>query len=168
MKRQVLVMGAMGFLLFVGTFNWTGCTPKKDLVTQEEAPVEEEVAEEAPREKPAFIQAIEAQVAGKEHLPAEEVFEDIQILKGMPAGRLLPIMRMAFNNSLGVRCDHCHEFNNWSANTKPAKAAAREMWVMTQRINRELLPAIENIESAQPVVNCTTCHRGQIKPATSL
>ncbi|MEX1993094.1 MAG: hypothetical protein WD929_00415 [Steroidobacteraceae bacterium] len=27
---------------------------------------------------------------------------------------------------------------------------------------------IEGIESEQPVINCTTCHRGQKKPAISL
>ena len=116
----------------------------------------------------AEMAKLQERVKGREQDPAEEVFDNIQMLKGMPAGRIIPIMRMAFNRSLGVQCDHCHTPGQWDSDTKSAKQVTRDMWAMVGKINRELLPGIENLQSDQPVVNCTTCHRGDIKPAISL
>ncbi|MCB0561511.1 MAG: c-type cytochrome [Lewinellaceae bacterium] len=171
MKRQLLVMGTLCSILFLGTFNWSSCTAKKEAVTAtapatESAPAEK--AAEEPPSVPPFIAAIQEKIKGKENLPAEEVFENIQILKGIPAGRVLPIMRMGFSQSLGVKCSHCHEFGDWASESKPAKQVARDMWVMTGKINQELLKEIPNLQSEQPAVNCTTCHRGEVKPATNM
>ena len=108
MKKQFLVMGALCSILFLGTFNWSSCTAKKTAtVTTPEPAMEEKVAEEPPS-VPPFIAAIQEKIKGKENLPAEEVFENTQILKGMPAGRVLPIMRMGFSQSLGVACVEHH------------------------------------------------------------
>ena len=38
---------------------------------------------------------------------------------------------------------------------------------MVREINAKL-GTIEGLDSEKPVVNCTTCHRGQIKPALDL
>jgi hypothetical protein len=35
-------------------------------------------------------------------------------------------------------------------------------------LNREILPAIPNLKGPQPIVNCTTCHRGNTKPALNM
>jgi hypothetical protein len=48
------------------------------------------------------------------------------------------------------------------------KQIARDMWAMMTAINQEYLSKIKNLKSERPVVNCTTCHRGQAKPATEL
>lgn len=111
---------------------------------------------------------LRAQIKGKENLPADSVFQNIKLLKKMPAGRLLAIMEVAFSNSLGVTCEHCHTPDAWEKEDKPTKQIARDMWVMMGKINGELLKNIPNLQSAQPMANCTTCHRGQIIPATSL
>ena len=47
-------------------------------------------------------------IAGRETQPAESVFKNIKILKGVPAGRLVNIMNMGFGRSLGVSCGFCH------------------------------------------------------------
>jgi len=39
---------------------------------------------------------------------------------------------------------------------------------MSRAINDSLLTRIANLESKKPQVTCTTCHRGQTKPATSM
>jgi hypothetical protein len=39
---------------------------------------------------------------------------------------------------------------------------------MVGKINGEMLKNIKNLKSENPVVNCTTCHRGQVKPALNL
>lgn len=107
-------------------------------------------------------------IKGREKEPAETVFKNIQSYKGMPAGRLLAIMKVAFNQSLGVECNHCHNPKAYDSDEKPAKKITREMRTLMRTINRELLPKIDDIQSERPVVNCTTCHRGDVKPALDI
>ena len=170
MKRQFLALSGLCALLFLGTFNWTACAAKKNQASPpvSEAPAPPPPAAEEPPSMPPFMVAIQEEIKGKEDLPAEEVLENIQVMKGIPAGRVLPIMRMGFGKSLGVKCNHCHEFGEWASDVKPTKQVARDMWLMTGKINQELLANIANLQSEQPVVNCTTCHRGEAKPATSM
>ena len=168
MKRQTIVMMTFVSILLLGSFNWTSCSSKKAVADASLTAVEAKPTPPAPRQDPPFIAKIKEQIKGKENLPAEEVFENIQIMKGIPAGRVLPIMQMAFSQSLGVKCNHCHEFGQWASDVKPKKQVARDMWVMSGKLNRELLSTIKNLESPQPVVNCTTCHRGDAIPKTSM
>lgn len=107
-------------------------------------------------------------IAGQEEKPAGEVFKNIQMFKAMPAGRLLKVMELGYAKSLGVDCTHCHVAAQWEKEDKPTKQIARDMAAMAANINKELLPKIKNLKSAEPVINCTTCHRGQIKPALNL
>lgn len=114
------------------------------------------------------LEALRKQIAGKEQQPASEVFKNITLYKNMPAARLLLVMEMGFARSLGVDCTHCHLPGEWEKEDKPTKQIARDMSAMTTTINRELLPKIKNLKSETPIVNCTTCHRGQVKPAQNL
>jgi Photosynthetic reaction centre cytochrome C subunit len=107
-------------------------------------------------------------IAGQETKPAEEVFKNIQILKGMPAGRLLKVMEIGYSRSLGVNCAHCHAVDQWEKDDKPTKQITRDMIVMMRSINNDLLKKIKHLKSENPVVNCATCHRGQTKPALDL
>src|SRR5712692_8872630 len=108
------------------------------------------------------------QIAGKENQPAEQVFKNIQMFKGVPAARLLRIMELGYSRSLGVNCAHCHVVDQWDKDDKPAKPIAREMAKMAQTINNDLLKNIKNLKGPNAIVNCTTCHRGQTKPALNL
>ncbi len=117
--------------------------------------------------KDELLAELRRQIAGREQEPAEAVFKDIQLFKGRPAEQLLAVMEMGFSRSLGVECSHCHDVKDWAADARKQKAVSREMILMTREIN-EKLKAIEGIESDPPVVNCTTCHRGNKKPAISL
>jgi hypothetical protein len=110
---------------------------------------------------------LKAEISGKENQPAEQVFKNIQILKGVPAGRLLAVMQVGYSKSLGVSCTHCHVPGHWESEDKPTKQITRDMSAMAKAINTEYLKNIKNLK-ANPVVNCTTCHRGQVKPATNL
>jgi hypothetical protein len=125
--------------------------------------------------KPAFDQAgaletLRASIKGREEEKSSAVFKNIQILGDVPAGRLLRIMEFGWSGSLGVSCDHCHLPAKWESDDVPGKQIARDMAKMTKTINAELLASIEGLKSnpEKPVVNCTTCHRGQVKPATSM
>ena len=39
---------------------------------------------------------------------------------------------------------------------------------MAGAINETYLKNIKNLKGPNPIVNCTTCHRGQVKPALNL
>jgi len=107
-------------------------------------------------------------IAGQENKPAGEVFKNIQMFKAMPAGRLLRVMELGYAKSLGVNCTHCHVVGQWEKEDKPTKQIARDMAAMVTAINTEQLKRIKNLKSPDPVINCTTCHRGQTKPALNL
>ena len=122
---------------------------------------------------PAFDQAaaiatLKEQIKGHENDPATAVFKNIKTMTTVPAGRLLSIMEFGFGRSLGVDCTHCHIAGKWESEEKPEKQIARDMSDMTTKINKELLKNIKNLKDPNPIVNCTTCHRGQVKPATNL
>jgi hypothetical protein len=90
---------------------------------------------------------------------AEEKYKNIQVMKGMPASRLMPVMNM-FTKSLGVQCSYCHVPGQFPSDDKPAKLTARNMLKMVHQINDENFP-----EHRQ--VSCWTCHRGSTKPETA-
>jgi hypothetical protein len=119
-------------------------------------------------DKQKWLAALKEQIKGKERRPASEVFQNIQFMKNTPASRLLAIMDIGFSRSLGVGCDHCHVPEMWDDDSKTPKRIARQMSAMTNRINKELLPAIVELQDREPLVNCTTCHRGALRPALDI
>ena len=120
------------------------------------------------RVRDSLMNDVMQQIQGKETMPAESVFKNIKLFKGRPAGQLLRIMNGGWARNLGVGCAHCHVVGEWDKDDKVQKQVARDMTLMVQQINTQLLPAIKNLKSERPLVNCTTCHRGDVKPATNL
>lgn len=118
-------------------------------------------------ERDSLMKDVLSRIAGRENAPAESVFKNIKLFKGVPAGRIPRMMNLGFGHSLGVRCAHCHIENHWADEDKPQKQIAREMVAMVDTINSLMLPRIKNLKSEHPLVTCTTCHRGARKPATS-
>ena len=92
--------------------------------------------------------------AEKDKRPSQEAFKNIQVLKGVPAGRWMMIMTM-FSKSLGVDCTYCHVEGAFEKDDKPTKQTARKMLRLTGTIYREIY------ESKDSPINCYTCHRGQ-------
>ena len=121
-----------------------------------------------PFDQAAAIAELERQIAGKEDLPAAEVFKNITQYKGVSAARLLRIMDHGFSRGLGVTCTHCHIAGEWDRDDKATKQIARDMSKMMAAINTDLLKKIPNLRSTNPAINCTTCHRGQRRPALEL
>jgi hypothetical protein len=118
-------------------------------------------------ENDAQVKQLLADIAGKEKLPAKQVFKNVKLLGDIPAGRLLRIMDIGYSQALGVTCDHCHVEDRWEADEKRPKRAAREMIVLTNSINDQL-GEMEEIDTGDATVNCTTCHRGYVKPALQM
>lgn len=107
-------------------------------------------------------------IKGRENSPSDSVFDNIKLLKGMPASRVVAIMEMGFSRSLGVRCTFCHVEGKYASEDKKYKQVARDMSAMSRTINDSLLAKIPNLDSEHPTINCTTCHRGQKKPALNM
>lgn len=123
-------------------------------------------ASEPPKENHHVTELLQA-IKGQENRPAGEVFKNVQLLKNMPAGRFLRMMDAGYSRSLGVDCEHCHSEDRWEADEKRPKLAAREMILMMQEINARL-EKMEHIDNSEASINCTTCHRGFVKPATQM
>lgn len=122
----------------------------------------------APFDQAAALADLRKAIAGKEDQLAVDVFMNIKQYKGVTADRLLWIMEFGFSRSLGVTCTHCHVPGRWEADDKGAKETARAMSAMMAAINGEYLKNIPSLNSSNPSVNCTTCHRGQKRPALEL
>ncbi|MEO8275014.1 MAG: c-type cytochrome [Thermoanaerobaculia bacterium] len=145
-------------------------TPKAQATPEIAAPAEKAgtYARESVETDKAYIAALRTRIQGHEKEPAESVFTGIEILKGKPAAAVLAIMEIGYNGSLGVSCSYCHDTHDWASDGKVEKRITRRMSAMVHQINEEILPAIEGLKSEKPIVNCTTCHRGQEKPALNL
>jgi len=92
---------------------------------------------------------------------AEEVFKNIQVLKGIPVDQFMGTMGF-FSAALGMNCTDCHvdeSGGNWAkyADDNDLKRTARRMAQMVAGINKG------NFGGRQ-VVTCNTCHRGSRRP----
>jgi hypothetical protein len=123
-------------------------------------------AEVKEKENPA-VTAILKELGENAKKPAGEVFRNVTLLKDVPADRFLRIMDTGYRGSLGVTCDYCHVEDRWEADEKRPKRAAREMILMTRTIN-DHLGKLTEIDTQDASVNCTTCHRGYVKPALQM
>jgi len=92
---------------------------------------------------------------------AEDVFTNVQMLKGLPVNQFMETMGF-FSASLGADCTFCHvgeSGGSWAryADDNAHKRTARSMMRMVSDINRT------NFGGRQ-VVTCYTCHRGGNRP----
>jgi photosynthetic reaction center cytochrome c subunit len=96
-------------------------------------------------------------------LLAEQVFKNIQVLKGIPVDDFMETMGI-MTAALQFDCSDCHvgagtDSVNWAADT-PRKRTARKMVTMVQAINKD------NFGGAQ-LVTCWSCHRNRDRPLTT-
>jgi hypothetical protein len=107
--------------------------------------------------------ALAAQTAGTaQPQMSENVFKNIQVLKGIPVDDFLDTMGI-MSAALGFDCAECHmgagtDAVKWEADTD-RKRMARRMTLMVAAINRT------NFGNRQ-AVTCWTCHRGRDLPVT--
>jgi cytochrome c553 len=98
---------------------------------------------------------------------------NLKVLPENLSGKQVHEIMEQWATSLGTHCNTCHaeDRNNIGPNgrprldfmddSKPAKAAARIMFAMTEKINTEYVAKIQG--SGLPVT-CSTCHRGHLSP----
>ncbi len=87
---------------------------------------------------------------------AEQVFKNIQMLKGVPAEQVQPTMQF-ITSSLGVNCQFCHVQDAFEKDDKKQKQTARQMIEMEMAINKANF-------KGKIQVTCFSCHRGSHDP----
>src|SRR5438105_280692 len=92
---------------------------------------------------------------------AEEVFKNVQILKGIPVDEFMDTMGM-FAAATSLNCTHCHASDNTNSWDKyaldtPLKQTARRMMNMVNTINKDNFKGVR-------AVTCYTCHHGDERP----
>ncbi len=99
-------------------------------------------------------------VPAEKPLMAEDVFKNVQVLKGIPADEFMGTMSV-FSAALGESCETCHDgkdgWASYALDTVPRKRTARRMVTMMNAINQA------NFGGRQ-AVTCFTCHRGADRP----
>jgi photosynthetic reaction center cytochrome c subunit len=88
--------------------------------------------------------------------PAEAVYKNIQVLKGVSSDQLIPAMRF-IGASLGVECNYCHVEGHFEKDDKKPKETARNMMRMMLAIDKDSF-------AGNREVTCYSCHRGSAKP----
>src|SRR5690349_977225 len=86
---------------------------------------------------------------------AEDVFKNVQVLKGIPVDEFMDTMGM-ISASTGMNCVNCHASDNtttWDkfADDTPLKETARKMLLMVNTINKDNFKGVRS-------VTCYTCH----------
>ncbi len=107
-------------------------------------------------EKPSRGQTASGNISPPRERSAAEAYQNIQVLKEIPADQLVPAMQF-ITYSLGVECSYCHVEGALEKDDKKPKQTARKMMQMMAAINRD------NFDSKQ-VVTCNSCHRGAPHP----
>src|SRR6478672_2969168 len=108
------------------------------------------------------VALLKGQAAQEQKPPmAEDVFKNVQILKGIPVDEFMGTMGF-FSASLGLNCTDCHvdeSGGDWAkyADDNPKKQTARRMMQMVTALNRTSF-------GGRQVVTCNTCHRGNSRP----
>jgi hypothetical protein len=92
---------------------------------------------------------------------SDQVFKNVQVLKGIPVDQFMDAMGM-FSSSLGYDCSSCHSQEIHTdraafATTTPLITRARQMIAMMNAIN-------EANFGGRPRVTCYTCHRTSPTP----
>jgi hypothetical protein len=92
---------------------------------------------------------------------AEDVFTNVQVLKGIPVSEFMGTMGF-FAASLGLNCVFCHvpdSLQDWKkfAVDVPRKRIARNMIAMVNTINKSNF-------GGRPVLTCYSCHHGTERP----
>jgi hypothetical protein len=112
-----------------------------------------------------FVAQVMQQIAGRENQPAEQVFKNVQVLKGLTAVQLVHKMDEDYGVALSWNCTNCHRFanqGNFASDTSNNKVRARFMQQMVNDINTTKLPKLYPRDT--PRIDCATCHRGYNEP----
>ncbi|HYF29994.1 MAG TPA: c-type cytochrome [Chitinophagaceae bacterium] len=151
MRKTAIAAGILAAFICIASFNFK--SPANVLKALNDSL-------EADRQK--YTAIVTQMIKGREKMKVDSVFKNLKVLGGFPAENLVFAMN-AWSRGLGVSCGHCHNTSDFSSDEKEKKEIARQMVTMGNMISQHL-KTIKGL-SDRPIVNCITCHRGELKPA---
>jgi photosynthetic reaction center cytochrome c subunit len=122
-------------------------------ITLAGAPARGQTAGQTAPQRPA------QQPPAQKELMAEDVYKNIQVLRGIPENQFLATMGF-FSASIGESCEYCHDDeSSWAGYAKDNahKQTARKMVLMMNAINQSYFGGGRK-------VTCYSCHRGTDLP----
>jgi hypothetical protein len=177
-RRTVAIVGSIGALV---SCSKTPATQAPSPTTTAAAPANrppatgQPGAPGGPRARPGrdsltklraiYVDQVMKSIAGHENEPAEQVFKNVQVLKGITAAQLVHKMDKDFGEALSWNCTNCHRLapqGNFASDTSTDKKRARFMITMQNELNQVQLPKLYPKDT--PQVTCATCHRGYNEP----
>ncbi len=101
----------------------------------------------------------------------EPTYKNLKVLpKNITKDQMDSVMHH-FANSMGKKCNFCHEYNqeekkmDFASDAKKEKDIAREMWKMTAKLNNKYFDIKDSKNmDAKLEVTCFTCHHGSEHP----
>ncbi|HEY9167203.1 MAG TPA: c-type cytochrome [Candidatus Kryptonia bacterium] len=114
-----------------------------------------------PELKPKYADLVENQIMSAD--TSNSFGQNLHALHGIHSrDQLMNVMR-GFTEALGVKCDYCHNTDNFPSDEKVQKRMARLMIKMVGNIDHDYLNAPQ-----MEKVSCFTCHRGSTTPKMTL
>lgn len=104
--------------------------------------------------------------------PDDDGFKNLKVLpKDITKEQMHKVMD-EWEHALGARCSFCHARNeetkkmDFASDAKPEKEMARDMYKMTQGINKKYFHAKKDSTNRvmESSINCYSCHRGVSHP----
>ena len=107
------------------------------------------------------IATAQAPASGQNPQMSQDVFKNIQVLKGIPVNEFMNTMGF-FSAAVGLNCTGCHVAESLEnldkfAEDVPRKRIARQMILMVQSMNKTSF-------GGRRALTCYTCHRGSPVP----
>lgn len=107
--------------------------------------------------KPKFADFVTDQIMSRDS--SNSFGDNLKTLHGIHSrDQLMSVMR-GFTEALGVKCDFCHDRDNFASDEKIQKRTARLMINMVANIDKNYLAGPQTEK-----VTCFTCHRGSSVP----
>jgi len=103
---------------------------------------------------------------------AEPQYKNLKVLPKKTTKKQLDSVMHHFTASLGVKCNHCHQYNaeqksmDFVSDANEKKGTARDMMKMMQKLNKKYFH-VNNVKSltADLEISCYSCHNGKAHPA---
>ncbi len=156
MKKVTLLLPVLLFLAVITAFNDNSDFPR----------LQDIESDSLSNDRAKYIALVNEMIKGKEKITADSVYKNLRNIGGFDAD-ILPVVMDKWSIALGVSCGHCHIEGEWEKDDKQEKWVARKMADLSSNINDQLAK-IEGIKSEKPVINCATCHQGNLKPPRSV
>lgn len=91
-------------------------------------------------------------------VPKSEL-ENVIVLPFTKKREIFKYMKTVVAPGLGVKCNFCHDPNDYASDSKKEKMIARDMMLMVQGVNKNTMKKIGHDD-----ISCWICHRGNTEP----